>query len=79
MKITNINREGGPSVDFTLSPKTRGGEVSVESLRPGETKNVEISSDDPQVLALLHTRQITTGESNRAAVPTPPKKEVSGA
>lgn len=78
MKITNVNREGGPSVDFTLAAK-KGGEVKVESLRPGEARNIDILADDPQVVAYLHTRQITTGDSDRPAVPTPPKKEASGA
>lgn len=76
-KITNANREGGASVDFTL-PAKKGGTVKVESLRPGESRNIDISADDPQVVALLHTRQITLG-NDRPVVPTPPKKEVSGA
>ena len=64
MKITNMNRAA--SVDFTIPVK--GGAPKVVSIRAGESDNVDIAADDPQVQAYLHTHQITTGtEAVKAA------------
>lgn len=64
MKITNMNRDR--SVDLTLPQKSGG--VKVVSIRAGESDTVDIAADDPQIVALLHTQQITTGaEAVKAA------------
>lgn len=65
MKITNMNRDR--SVDFTLPQKSGG--VKVVSIRAGESDNVDIAADDPQIVALLHTQQITIGSAAKAAAP----------
>lgn len=57
MKITNMNRVA--SVDFTIPVK--GDKPKIVSIRAGESANVDLPADDPQVQTYLHTQQITTG------------------
>ena len=66
MKVHNVRREG--SVDFTIPPKGDK-PVSVVSIRAGESANVDLSEDDPQISSKLHTQQITIGAAAKAAAP----------
>lgn len=75
MKITNINRDR--PVDFTIT--VGGGKPpKVESLRAGESRNIDISPDDVQVKVLKQTGQIVTGaEATKAAAQVKPQPTVS--
>lgn len=71
-KITNLNRQ----TNVTLTTGSKDGVPTVETLKPGESRNIEISADDVQVVALHHAGQIAVGtEARGAASPTPASKE----
>lgn len=74
MKVTNINRSA--SVDFTI-PGKGGKGPTVTSIRAGESDNVDLPADDPQMQAYLHTKQISTGSEAAKPASAPAKPAAS--
>lgn len=75
MRIANINRER--SVDLTIPSKDGKSGPTVESIRAGESRNVDISADDPQIKVLRHTQQILIGADVPKAAPASSKPAAS--
>lgn len=70
--IKNLNRHA----IVTLTTGSKDGVPTVESLRPGDSRNIDISADNLQVAALHLAGQIAVGTEARGAVsPTPASKE----
>lgn len=68
---TNITRN--LPLDITVGSKN--GEAIVETLQPGETKNIDLDKEHPQIKALLTVQQLAVGKEAGGAPNNPASKE----
>jgi hypothetical protein len=64
--VTNVSRS---TVDLIVGVKD--GQAQTEGIRPGETKDVDVDTDDPRVKILVSMGVITVQQGGRK---TPPQQ-----